>query len=1141
MDEVPVAHNCGQNPMGEAVASQITPEDQLATVINRMSAVTVSYYWKLLGDEPNSMCRLLDVPWSDMRLILRKCNVLYGPNDKFKMKKFENLMERIGCQWSCYRPHGKPEHFICVGDNVDHTDAVTKPKEMYSTGASGGGMLQVFPVQGVHMPGVRTKVLRKLVEDLVMASTDQSASSSVNDMDRVDDSDNQSNKGSMTMYVNELLDIVRRELLHAASQGERYSYSQRANRMLRKAAVHALKGSLRAFIDSWVDRYGDMNDDKGETGECLKTPAMTRLRNTMQAPMTVARLFSETPINNSPVQAPGPIITPPVDLTADDVDEDERDIDIVLSQIKEEALLQNLLHKRFIHRQQRVITLEHKNGRKFRVVFPPDSQSTKSFMDEASRSRWVDDLLWNGVQQTGMLLYLAKAVPNECLRVATEKKIRVKTEVLNTPQTLALQRHCRINDKQLSKCRSFLHHLGGVELQCSLNDIKRIDHEVGLNENLLDATFGSYTLEWAVIRGDGNQKKLPEVCPYWNADILLEVTAEIDLFYHKLFLEKPDDPFIIMPPIDYRAPGFTDKPGMIVLFGGDHGAGACPCSLKLNFSSPQERKSRGELNWRCPTIQIASIDCAKDTYELLVNTVMPTIKSQLIELRNSAAFLVYSPRQPRKYCKAFLFPKDLEPNSFTVNNEVLSFQIGGQIRTVNLGAHFNTENDNEFNYRELRVIKVISHFHDLYVGDLAFLAMAIGMNHSAGSYCIACHRIARQFNCDTTLATDLRTRASLIHCLTEYNRLRLRRDGTEKKSVRNHLGVNTLGLLDIEPHRIIVPTLHCPMGLVDKVLVTFKEWVVFHAEALPAEANDLRVHYKNALANLKLSQTQEAQAVILDNQAGNTQESVAHLNTAKEARAEAKSNEVQAKKTYDEMVKRHSARVYSLSQRFDCIFRSKNIRKEHYHGGKYNGVNCIRIMEQSEELFDAFALLIVENKAQSITDDDITSKCNQFARLFGLLDTIWSNVRGIEGGLLPTNEQVNLLRKAIQKGKALWISMNMSTLQPKWHMVFDGHLLQQVITYGGLADKSDDTIELQHQVRMRLRDRYRSVTSYERRETCIRRELRRRKSPEINHQIDSYEAAKRLKSTSKRQEEANNRHTELREAKRVKREAVVDD
>ena len=153
MDEVPVAHNCGQNPMGEAVASQITPEDQLATVINRMSAVTVSYYWKLLGDEPNSMCRLLDVPWSDMRLILRKCNVLYGPNDKFKMKKFENLMERIGGQWSCYRPHGKPEHFIYVGDNVDHTDAVTKPKEMCSTGASGGGMLQVFPVQGVHMPG----------------------------------------------------------------------------------------------------------------------------------------------------------------------------------------------------------------------------------------------------------------------------------------------------------------------------------------------------------------------------------------------------------------------------------------------------------------------------------------------------------------------------------------------------------------------------------------------------------------------------------------------------------------------------------------------------------------------------------------------------------------------------------------------------------------------------------------------------------------------------------------------------------------------------------------------------------------------------------------------------------------------------
>jgi len=62
----------------------------------------------------------------------------------------------------------------------------------------------------------------------------------------------------------------------------------------------------------------------------------------------------------------------------------------------------------------------------------------------------------------------------------------------------------------------------------------------------------------------------------------------------------------------------------------------------------------------------------------------------------------------------------------------------------------------------------------------------------------------------------------------------------------------------------------------------------------------------------------------------------------------------------------------------------------------------------------------------------------------------------------------------ITQAKALWLQMKLGYAQPKWHLTFDGHLLQQVIKYGGLADKSDDTIEFQHQIFMKLRDRYRS-------------------------------------------------------------------
>jgi len=69
--------------------------------------------------------------------------------------------------------------------------------------------------------------------------------------------------------------------------------------------------------------------------------------------------------------------------------------------------------------------------------------------------------------------------------------------------------------------------------------------------------------------------------------LLIEVAAEIGLVHRQMFLEKPD--VMTVPPLEHKAPGF-DTPGAVALFGGDHGQGSMPCSLKLNLSSPEERK-----------------------------------------------------------------------------------------------------------------------------------------------------------------------------------------------------------------------------------------------------------------------------------------------------------------------------------------------------------------------------------------------------------------------------------------------------------------------------------------------------------------------------------------------------------------------
>jgi hypothetical protein len=127
-------------------------------------------------------------------------------------------------------------------------------------------------------------------------------------------------------------------------------------------------------------------------------------------------------------------------------------------------------------------------------------------------------------------------------------------------------------------------------------------------------------------------------------------------------------------------------------------------------------------------------------------------------------------------------------------------------------------------------------------------------------------------------------------------------------------------------------------------------------------------------------------------------------------------------------------------------------------------------MDKSQELLVGtddspgfLQLCLLSKDATIASEETVRATCQKFARLLGLLDAVWSSVRGLTGGLLPTDAHKISLQTALLEGKELWLDMKLSTLQPKWHLTFDGHLLQQYIKYGGLADKSDESTEKEHQ------------------------------------------------------------------------------
>ena len=150
------------------------------------------------------------------------------------------------------------------------------------------------------------------------------------------------------------------------------------------------------------------------------------------------------------------------------------------------------------------------------------------------------------------------------------------------------------------------------------------------------------------------------------------------------------------------------------------------------------------------------------------------------------------------------------------------------------------------------------------------------------------------------------------------------------------------------------------------------------------------------------------------------------------------------------------------------------------------------MMEDGEQIFDdTYEILLARRQQGEIDEQEVTDMTKKFGTLLGVLDTIFSTVQGKQKGLLPTQENIQFLGDAIRKGKELWLDLSLTTLQPKWHLTFDGHLLDQVTHMHGIADKGEDPIEKAHQDWRVMYERFCRIPSFERGERCIRRAWKR--------------------------------------------------
>lgn len=144
-----------------------------------------------------------------------------------------------------------------------------------------------------------------------------------------------------------------------------------------------------------------------------------------------------------------------------------------------------------------------------------------------------------------------------------------------------------------------------------------------------------------------------------------------------------------------------------------------------------------------------------------------------------------------------------------------------------------------------------------------------------------------------------------------------------------------------------------------------------------------------------------------------------------------------------------------------------NIYQKVYHGGDLNGVCCIQLVENQEEIMKKVKeicerCLNGNTSDLAFTEEEMRNKLTQFSKLFESLDTTVAMLRIIA----PTDEECKKTEKAIHILEKIWMDMDFS-ITPKVHILFN-HAAEQQKMLEGLGDKGEGFVELAHQKRLCL-------------------------------------------------------------------------
>ena len=215
-------------------------QENLAASILSAARKVNSYFWRLSGEEPNSLCKFLGMEEKELKVILRLCTINSGDKHNFKKNKFELIMallmkEECGFDYTYFKVNGKTEWFIQIG--VSGCDDSL-------------GSLLLYPIEGEHFQNLRTKSQRGSLQKLLDVSNNnnKNGASTADDVAQNEKKIKQSTKIVSPKDV--LFEFVQELVTEAGGE-----LSERASRSLHQLIRKCVDAAAKELLHTALEKY----------------------------------------------------------------------------------------------------------------------------------------------------------------------------------------------------------------------------------------------------------------------------------------------------------------------------------------------------------------------------------------------------------------------------------------------------------------------------------------------------------------------------------------------------------------------------------------------------------------------------------------------------------------------------------------------------------------------------------------------------------------------------------------------------------------------------------------------------------------------------------------------------------------------